>query len=127
MAIALGFALLGGGEGRLSVGDARAAETLRSAAAEAEAHGLPAPRPGEYVYFRSRQAQRRSAGGYAWFERSIRESWMGADGALRTRVSAQPIAFAARAPVPAGRRRAAPNSPSSRPSRRTASPRPARR
>ena len=94
VATALGFALLGGGEGRLSVSDARAAETLRSAAAEAEAHGLPAPRPGEYVYFRSRQAQRRSAGGYAWFERSIRESWMGADGALRTRVSAQPIAFA---------------------------------
>ena len=94
VATALGFTLLGGGEGRLSVSDARAAETLRSAAAEAEAHGLPAPRPGEYVYFRSRQAQRRSAGGYAWFERSIRESWIGADGALRTRVSAQPIAFA---------------------------------
>ena len=94
VAVTVGLALLGGDDGRLSAGDARAAETLRSAASQAEAHGLRAPRPGEHVYLRSLQAQRRSAGGYSWFERSTRESWMGADGALRTRVTARPIAFA---------------------------------
>jgi hypothetical protein len=94
LTIAAGLALLGGDGGRLATSDARAADTLRTAAGQAQAHGLRAPRRGEYAYFRSRQAQRSSAGGYAWIQPSIRELWVGAGGALRTRVSALPIEFA---------------------------------
>jgi hypothetical protein len=86
--LALGLAVLaalvvtavlisGGDDDRLGVTDARAAQTLRHAASNAHENGLPVPGPGDYAYLRSRETN----GG----QELVRESWMGADGTLRTR------------------------------------------
>jgi hypothetical protein len=73
---------------RLGTQPARAAQTLRHAAA-AQVGGLSRPlRPGEYWYVRRRTewaTVSESAGGWAVYRPQVREDWIGLDGARRWR------------------------------------------
>jgi hypothetical protein len=73
-------------DGRLGPAEARAAQTLRLAAA-AETGGLPRPlRPGEFWYVKRRTAYTFSAGdAYSFIQPLVREDWVGVDGARRWR------------------------------------------
>src|SRR4051812_48744716 len=83
---AAAFLLLTGDEGRFGAQSARAAQTLRHAAAEVR--GLPrALRPGEYWYVRSRTQWTTGveghAGAYTATGLEVREEWFAADGTRR--------------------------------------------
>jgi hypothetical protein len=87
-----------GDEGRLGAQSAKAAETLRHAAAEA--HGLPrALKPGEYWYVRSTTTwtsslEAKRGGAYTVMGLEVREEWVAADGTRRwTTRQAGPLRF----------------------------------
>jgi hypothetical protein len=80
---------------RFGPADARAAETLRLAAA-AEQGGLPRPlRPGEFWYVKRHTAYTFGAGDdYSFIQPQVREDWVGADGTRRWRTKpAGPLRF----------------------------------
>jgi RNA polymerase sigma-70 factor (ECF subfamily) len=96
----------GGDDSRLGAPAARAAQTLRHAAA-AQTSGLTRPlRPGEYWYVRTRQEQVDRAtpeqGGFRFSDPTIREDWYATDGYRGVRThSAGPLEF----PTPRDRAR----------------------